>query len=66
MRVRIDPERCQGHLRCVAFAPGVFAADDQGFGYVAVDVVPAGLEADTNRAILSCPEQAIAEVGTDG
>jgi ferredoxin len=65
MKVMIDSERCQGHLRCVSFAPGVFAADDQGCGYVAVDVVPAALEADTHRAILSCPEEAIAVVDTD-
>ena len=30
MRVRVDPDRCQGHSRCYAIAPDLFEIDDYG------------------------------------
>ena len=60
MRVRIDPEACQGHGRCYALAPEVFASDDDGFGTVVADPVPPGLEERAELAGRNCPEQAVA------
>ncbi|MST34402.1 ferredoxin [Acidimicrobiaceae bacterium USS-CC1] len=63
MRVRIDQERCQGHGRCYALAPEVFAADDDGFAEVVTDPVPPGLEERTRLAARNCPEEAVVVEG---
>jgi ferredoxin len=60
MRVRVDPERCQGHSRCYSLAPEVFDVDDDGFAYVLVEGgLPADLEAKAMLAVENCPERAI-------
>ncbi|NLV54168.1 MAG: ferredoxin [Acidimicrobiales bacterium] len=60
MRVRIDPEVCQGHGRCYALAPGVFTCDDEGYGEVIGDGTVAPGDEDAARlAVDSCPEYAI-------
>jgi ferredoxin len=60
MRVRIDGEVCQGHGRCYDLAPGLFGADDEGYGQVLGDgVVPQDAARDARLAALNCPEQAI-------
>jgi ferredoxin len=60
MKVQINPELCQGHGRCYDLAPGLFGADDEGYGQVlGGGVVPPGAEDDANLAALNCPEQAI-------
>ena len=60
MKIRIDPERCQGHGRCYDLAPGLFGDDDEGYGMVLGDgVVPPDLERDARLAVANCPEQAI-------
>jgi ferredoxin len=63
MRVVIDPDVCQGHARCQMTAPELFELNDEdGHALVAADPVPAGLEDKARRAVLGCPEQAIALV----
>lgn len=60
MKVRIDPERCQGHGRCSDLAPGLFGEDDEGYGTVLGDgVVPPGAEREARLAVANCPERAI-------
>ena len=60
MKVRINAELCQGHGRCYDLAPGLFGADDEGYGQVLGDgSVPQDAEHDANLAALNCPEQAI-------
>jgi ferredoxin len=60
MRLRIDPERCQGHARCFALAPDLFDIDDYGQSSVHSDgVVPADREDAARLAIANCPEFAI-------
>lgn len=60
MRVHVDPDRCEGHGRCYAVAPEVFAPDDLGNGHEVGDgAVPAGLEDKARLAAANCPEQAI-------
>jgi ferredoxin len=60
MRVRVDPERCQGHSRCYSLAPEVFDVDDDGFANVLIEgELPANLEAKAMLAVENCPERAI-------
>jgi ferredoxin len=60
MKVRINPELCQGHGRCYDLAPGLFGADDEGYGQVLGDgIVPQEAQHDASLAELNCPEQAI-------
>jgi ferredoxin len=60
VKVQINPELCQGHGRCYDIAPGLFGADDEGYGRVLADgTVPQEAEHDARLAVLNCPEQAI-------
>jgi ferredoxin len=60
MKVQINPELCQGHGRCYDLAPGLFGADDEGYGKVLGDgIVAAEAQHDADLAALNCPEQAI-------
>jgi ferredoxin len=56
----IDRSLCQGHTRCAALAPDVFAVSDDGYGYVLGDgEVPDDLADSADDIVDSCPEQAI-------
>jgi ferredoxin len=58
--VRVDPGRCQGHARCAAVAPELFAIDELGNGRELGDgLVPSGLEGKAWLARANCPEIAI-------
>ncbi|MEU8271099.1 ferredoxin [Sphaerisporangium sp. NPDC049002] len=60
MKVRIGPERCQGHGRCYDLAPDLFKEDGEGYGQVIGDgVVPPGDERTARLAVSNCPERAI-------
>lgn len=59
MKIRIDGDTCTGHGRCYMVAPKLFEPDDEGFGQVLSEDVPAELEADARRAAGNCPEQAV-------
>ena len=60
MKVQINPGLCQGHGRCYDLAPGLFGADDEGYGQVLGDgSVPQEAGHDARLAELNCPEQAI-------
>ena len=60
MKVQINSGLCQGHGRCYDLAPGLFGADDEGYGQVLGDgAVPREAEHDAHLAELNCPEQAI-------
>lgn len=60
MRVVIDPEVCQGHLRCYAIAPDLFEIDELGHA-ISPDVeFEDGPDLERARlAVASCPEHAI-------
>jgi ferredoxin len=63
MRIRVDPERCQGHSRCVSIAPDLFEVDDYGLSSVVGDgSVPEGRQDAAHLAIANCPEYAIEEL----
>lgn len=60
MKVRVIPERCQGHNRCYSLAPDLFEVDDYGQASAAGDgTVPAGLEEKARLAEANCPEFAV-------
>lgn len=61
MKVAIDPARCQGHARCIFFAPEVFEIDDEGYSNVraGLEEVPPELEERVQKACANCPELAI-------
>lgn len=60
MRVRVDEDRCEGHGRCYALAPELFAPDDIGNAVVVGDgLVPESLAAKARLAAENCPEHAV-------
>ena len=63
MRVKVDPDKCEGHNRCCALAPELFDVDDYGTATALNDgLVPPGLEEKAKLAVQNCPEHAIAFV----
>jgi ferredoxin len=66
MKIRVDPDKCQGHARCFALAPELFEVDDYGQATVIVDEVPPGLEDKAELAIANCPEYAIERIDDEG
>lgn len=60
LRVRVNPERCQGHARCVALAPELFEVDAFGEAHEIADGwVSSTLEGKAWLARANCPELAI-------
>ena len=58
--MHVDAEKCQGHNRCYALAPGLFDVDDYGYAKEIGDgTVPAGSEDQARLAASNCPEFAI-------
>jgi ferredoxin len=63
VKIRVDPDRCEGHARCYALAPELFSVDDYGLSSVIGDgTVPGELEEKAHLAIANCPESAIEEL----
>jgi ferredoxin len=59
-RVRVDPDKCQGHNRCYSVSPDLFELDDLGMSSeVGTGLVPAGLVSLARLAVANCPEHAI-------
>ncbi len=60
MKVRVDPQRCQGHTLCAMIAPEMFVLSDvDGSSSAVCEVVPPDQEDLVREAAHSCPEQAI-------
>jgi ferredoxin len=60
LRVRVDPNKCQGHNRCKAVAPDLFELDEYGNAHAAGDGrVPPGQEEKAYLARSNCPEFAV-------
>ena len=63
MKIRVDPDKCQGHARCIGIAPTLFESDDYGLSSVVGDgTVAPDLEDAARLAIANCPEYAIEEI----
>jgi ferredoxin len=64
LKVKVDRERCQGHARCHALAPELFALDALGNAHEIGDgSVPEGLQDKAYLARSNCPELAIEILG---
>jgi ferredoxin len=60
LRLRVDPEKCQGHNRCKALAPELFELDELGNARAKGDGrVPEALIDKAYLAKSNCPEFAI-------
>ena len=60
MKVRVDPEICQGHAVCYMTSPELFhLRDEDGHAYVDSEDVPPGMEDAAQLGADSCPERAI-------
>ncbi len=60
MKVKVDSEKCQGHNRCYALAPGLFKVDEYGYATPRGDgTVPLELQEKARLAEENCPERAI-------
>ena len=60
MRIKVKPDRCQGHNRCFALAPELFDVDDYGMARALNNgEVPKDLEEKAHLAINNCPEFAV-------
>ena len=60
VKVRVDPQRCQGHTLCSMIAPDSFQLDDiDGHSSAVSEEVPPDQEDLVREAAHSCPEQAI-------
>lgn len=58
--VYVDGARCQGHARCLTFAPDVFDFDDEGYAFVPEEQSRVAEVSDgIQKAVASCPERAI-------
>ena len=60
MKVRVDPQICQGHTLCAMTAPDLFELSDiDGHASAVNEDVPADQETLAKEAARTCPEQAI-------
>ncbi len=60
MKVRVDPDMCQGHNRCIVLAKELFDVDEEGYAHELNDgVVPEELKEKARLAVDNCPEVAI-------
>ena len=58
--MKVDPTRCEGHARCAALAPELFALDALGNAHEVGDgSVPDALTEKAYLAKANCPELAI-------
>ena len=60
MKVTVDHDKCEGHARCVQFAPEVFEIREDDKSYVLVDEVSEAQRPKVEQAVKFCPRQAIA------
>jgi ferredoxin len=59
MHIALDREKCQGHGRCYALSPDVFAPDDFGHCEILVAEVEGPLADQARLGAENCPERAI-------
>jgi ferredoxin len=62
MKVKVDFDLCQSNAVCESLAPDVFEIDDNNFLMVKTEEVTDANRAAIERAVASCPTQAISIV----
>jgi len=65
VKVKVDPDLCEGHGKCQAAAPEVFRLGDDDLSVVIMDDIPEELRPKVDRAIRLCPRQAIGWVAIE-
>jgi ferredoxin len=59
MRLKVDPDRCEGHAQCVVYAPELITLNEDGHAVVTVTDPSLSQEAEARAAQQACPERAI-------
>lgn len=59
MKVRVDPDVCEGNGKCVKAAPAVFEIRDDDLSHVLAEHVPESEGERVKNAVRLCPRQAI-------
>ena len=59
MKIRVDPDRCEGHGKCATAAPAIFDLGDDDLSHVLVDEIPESQRENVKTAARLCPRQAI-------
>jgi ferredoxin len=59
MHLKVDPDMCEGHARCVAYAPDLITLNEDGHAVVVVTHPSPSQEAAAKAAQQACPERAI-------
>lgn len=62
MKVKVDFDLCESNAVCESLAPDVFEIDDNNFLMVKTEEVTDANRAAIERAVASCPRQAISIV----
>ncbi len=57
--VGVDPDLCQGHAMCELEAPDVFSVPKRGTVEILDSEPPDEIREDVERAVESCPTQAL-------
>ncbi len=66
VRIKVNPDLCEGHNRCFALAPDLFEVDDYGLSRARHDgAIPLEREEQARLAIDNCPEFAISVIEGD-
>jgi ferredoxin len=55
-----DRGACCGYGLCAEICPQVFKLDNNGFVTIAVEIIPADLEAQAREGAAACPQSALA------
>jgi ferredoxin len=59
IRLVVDEQLCVGHGCCAEVAPQWFELDERGIAHVLVEEIPDEEDPGAQRAMLSCPSEAI-------
>lgn len=59
MKIEVDYDRCQSNAVCMQIAPNVFEVREDGYLYVLIDAPEEPLRPLIEKAVASCPTQAI-------
>jgi ferredoxin len=62
LRVVVDKPACCGYGVCAEICPEVYKLDENGFVFLNVPLVPAGLEDKAREGAEACPQSALAVV----
>ncbi|WP_284449744.1 ferredoxin [Spongiibacter tropicus] len=59
LKIQADTEKCQGHARCYAIAPELFALDEEGYIGFDEKIIASDQEQKVRQGIRACPEHAL-------